>query len=85
MLSKAKIKFIRSLQLKKSREKYASVLAEGSKIVGELINERPNLVAGIYASNDWIASNQQLLKDPDCEVVAIDGREMKQIYALQKP
>ena len=47
MLSKNKIKYIRSLELKKNRKEEQAFLAEGPKLVGELLAHFPcRLVAG---------------------------------------
>jgi TrmH family RNA methyltransferase len=50
-LSKARIKFIQSLQHKKFRLKYDKFIVEGLKISLELISERPHIVEEIYVSN----------------------------------
>ena len=50
MLSKNKIKYIRSLELKKNRKEEQAFLAEGPKLVGELLAHFPcRLVAGTKA------------------------------------
>jgi TrmH family RNA methyltransferase len=51
-ISLQKIKWIKSLHLKKNREKEKVVLVEGLKLVTELAIQFPSLVHSIYASND---------------------------------
>ena len=50
-LSKARIKFIQSLQHKKFRLKYDKFILEGLKITLELIREKKDIIEEIYVSN----------------------------------
>ena len=52
MISKAKIKFIKSLQLKKNREQTHLFLAEGYKLMGELLAKQR--AHTIVATHEWI-------------------------------
>ena len=52
MISKAKIKFIKSLQLKKNREQTHLFIAEGYKLVGELLAKQQ--AHTIIATHEWI-------------------------------
>ncbi len=62
-ISLQKIKWIKSLHLKKNREKEKVVLVEGHKLVSELAIQFPSLVHSIYASNDI---DQTLQSKFDC-------------------
>ena len=44
MLSKNKIKYIRSLELKKKRKEEQVFVAEGHKLVGDLLGDRKSVV-----------------------------------------
>jgi TrmH family RNA methyltransferase len=55
MLSKAQIKYIQSLRLKKYRQKSGRFLAEGIKVVDELLKQDYITVEEVYALPDWIA------------------------------
>ena len=59
MLSKNVIKDIQSLGLKKQREAKGLFIAEGPKIVEELIQLIPEQIEAVYATGEWIASHQQ--------------------------
>lgn len=62
-LSKAKIKFIQSLQHKKFRLKYDKFIVEGLKISKELIRERADIVEEVYVSNpDYLSIFQNVTK-----------------------
>jgi TrmH family RNA methyltransferase len=84
MLSKAQIKFIQSLQRNKFRSEYQQYIAEGAKIVPELIQAGAKIVQ-LYALPEWIAQNSVLLHK--CQIVAetINADELTKISALATP
>ena len=49
-LSKNKIKWIRSLHLKKNRDELGLFLVEGEKMVGEALSEYPEIIDYVYAT-----------------------------------
>lgn len=84
MLSKAQIKFIQSLQRNKSRKEYQQYLAEGAKIVPELIQNGAKIVQ-LYALPEWIAQNRLLLQQHGLHADAITNEELAKISALSTP
>jgi RNA methyltransferase, TrmH family len=58
MLSKNQIKYLRSLQQKKTREELGLFVAEGEKTVTELFRSPFIEVAEVYALEEWIRSNE---------------------------
>lgn len=82
MLSKAQIKYIQSLQHKKYRQKSGQFIAEGDKIVPELLSEGVP-VQEVYATASWISAHEQLLNN--VRVTAVDEAVLKQISALTTP
>lgn len=79
MLTKNTIKLIRSLELKKFRTRENSFVAEGPKVVGDLLAVmRPKLV---IATSQWISENNT--KGIDVETVSED--ELSRISFLQHP
>ncbi|GAA3942069.1 RNA methyltransferase [Chitinophaga oryziterrae] len=82
MLSKAQIKYIQSLQHKKYRQKSGQFIAEGDKIVPELLSEGVP-VQEVYATTSWISAHEQLLNN--VRVTAVDEAVLKQISALTTP
>jgi TrmH family RNA methyltransferase len=82
MLSKAQIKYIQSLQHKKYRQKSGQFIAEGDKIVPELLSEGVP-VQEVYATASWISVHEQLLSK--VRVTAVDEAVLKQISALTTP
>jgi TrmH family RNA methyltransferase len=79
MLSKKVLKDIQSLGLKKSREETGLFIAEGPKIVEELVQLIPNQIEAIYAIDEW---------KPGYEIsnrIAISEMELEKISQLKTP
>lgn len=83
MLSKKEIKDIQSLSHKKFQDELNLFVAEGPKIVGELIELIPGQIEKIYAVKDWIDSNASLVKK--VTVVEVSPAELERISHLQTP
>jgi TrmH family RNA methyltransferase len=73
-ISLQKIKWIKSLHLKKNRDKEKLVVVEGLKLVSELCVQFPELIHSIYTSTEMDAS---LLNRVDC--YACTKNEMERI------
>lgn len=85
MLSKNKIKYIRSLDLKKNRQKYNSFLVEGEKIIAELLQDGNFEVELLCATPTWIETHQSavaLLKE---KLIEVKENELKKISKLKTP
>jgi TrmH family RNA methyltransferase len=83
MLSKKEIKDIQSLSHKKFRDALNLFVAEGPKIVTELIELIPRQIEKIYALKEWIASNESLSQKVN--VVEVDDLELERLSQLQTP
>ena len=83
MLSKKEIKDIQSLTRKKFREELKLFIAEGPKIVHELIKYIPGQIEKVYATSEWIKTNQHL--DIQFHLVEITDIELEKISQLQTP
>ncbi|MFN8237430.1 MAG: RNA methyltransferase [Chitinophagales bacterium] len=77
MLSQLEIKRINALKIKKYRHKYSEFIAEGDKIIKELIDEGLEVV-NIYALQNNFATN-------DNRVKIISEATLKKITALTQP
>lgn len=83
MLSKNRIKHITSLKIKKYRELHGEFIAEGNKLVNELLNS--NYKANVlYATKEWLIENK-LPFGFNAEVVEISDTEMERITMLSTP
>jgi TrmH family RNA methyltransferase len=83
--SKAQIKFVRSLKLKKFRQKYNKFVAEGDKIVQDLIQHQANLVDQVFALPDWLETNKALLYDLKAKCFELNEKELATISSFQTP
>ena len=80
MLSKAKIKLIRSLEQKKNRQAEGLFVAEGPKVVGDLLPYfRPRFV---IATRTWIESN---VCPSDGEIIEVTEDELAKASFLKTP
>ena len=84
MLSNSQIKHINSLKLKKYRDEFQEFIAEGSTLVADLINSRLE-IRGVYALNQWITANTDLLERNMIAVFEAGPAEMQRISALSSP
>lgn len=81
MLSKAKLKFIRSLGQKKGRMAEHAFVGEGPKVVRELLKTfEPRL---ILHTDNWLLHDEALPKDTETVVVSDD--ELRRASFLQHP
>ena len=74
MLTKNQIKLIRSLSVKKNRQKYGLFIVEGEKLVNEVLNSDWE-VEGIYATKEWSGQDAIIISDSD----------LKRISSLKTP
>lgn len=84
MLSAATIKHIRSLELKKFRSQHGSFVAEGDKIVRELLLSDLQLLQ-VFALEPWIESNGNLISSNNIRVNPVSPRELERISLLKTP
>lgn len=85
MLSKAQIKYIQSLQHKKNRQKFGQFVAEGDKIVQELL-QAGHPVVSVYAIKEWLTEHRDLAeKATSADVMEVDAVALKQLSSLSTP
>jgi RNA methyltransferase, TrmH family len=78
MISKAKAKFIKSLQLKKYRKEEQCFTVEGAKGVSELLNSDFE-VTWLAATNSFLKGNQFIIEKRKLEVVETNEKELASI------
>lgn len=83
MLSKSKVKYIQSLGQKKFRQQEGVFIAEGPKLVLELLLSVPGNIVEIFAVKEWIESHQTQLKAFTC--TEISEQELEKISQLATP
>ncbi|MDR3269759.1 MAG: RNA methyltransferase [Tannerella sp.] len=80
MVSKAKIKWIHSLEMKKYRDKYRLFVAEGPKLVSELIGVFA--CEWMLAETSWMATQGDL---PAKELVVAEDDDLRKVSLLKSP
>ena len=85
MISKNQIKFIRQLELKKYRKREGVFVAEGPKVVGDLL--RRYQPVAVYATEEWMkgAGARRLESGDRSQVTEISDDELLRISFLQHP
>ncbi|MCK9414631.1 MAG: RNA methyltransferase [Prolixibacteraceae bacterium] len=82
MISRQKIDFIHGLARKKEREMAGCFVAEGEKLVFDLINTTLNL-REIYCTQEGLSSIQS--RRMKVEAIPVSGKEMERISAFKNP
>jgi TrmH family RNA methyltransferase len=84
LLSSSQVKHIHSLKQKKFREINRQFLAEGAKLVTEIL-EGSYPVYAVYAIHEWLKSNNSILSSKKIPFTEISEGEMERITALSSP
>lgn len=83
MLSKTHTKYIQSLQHKKSRDEAGMFVAEGPKVVLDLLTGGKFICREIFALQDWMDVHQnQLMKLTDAALHVVADFELQKLSAL---
>jgi TrmH family RNA methyltransferase len=83
MLSKTHTKYIQSLQHKKFRDENGVFLAEGPKVVMDLLNSRKFICKEIFALSNWIKEHsKQLSAFHETVVTEVADFELQKISSL---
>jgi RNA methyltransferase, TrmH family len=85
MLSKVKIKYVQSLQLKKQRQMYQKFVVEGDKMAQELLIQQRISPEFIFATDVWCSQHEKMLRPFADRLQMITEAELKQISSLKTP
>ena len=83
MISKKQIQYINSLKTNKFRKVYQRFIAEGPKLLEELLNSSFEIDI-IYATDQWIEKNKGNISRL-IEVTKISAKELDRVSALKTP
>ncbi|MCM1079640.1 MAG: RNA methyltransferase [Bacteroidales bacterium] len=83
MISKAKIKFIRSLENKKIRKEEGLFVAEGPKVIADLMKVSSPKV--IVATESWLREQENIFDRQNVEICSVTQDELKKVSFLQHP
>jgi RNA methyltransferase, TrmH family len=84
MISKNKIKLIKSLALKKQRQKEQLFLVEGDKNVLEVLGSENFRVSEIYGTESFLATNKWLVSAAG-HIIRVTPEEIKKASLLKNP
>lgn len=84
MLSNAQIKLIRSLEQKKYRNQHALYVAEGEKIIAEILHSKI-VFEKLFVTENWKAKNQDLYEQFQSKIQIVTESELNKISFLQTP
>lgn len=84
MLSNAQIKLIRSLEQKKYRNQHGLYVAEGEKIVSEILHAKVAFDK-VYVTTNWIEKNADLFHQNEQLISVVSDAELKKISFLHTP
>src|SRR3954469_7169031 len=86
MITKLQVKYIQSLRQKKFRDEEGVFIAEGPKIINELLGDAAITPVTIYATREWIEADMPLIKaTASFQMVEINQQELERCSFLQTP
>jgi RNA methyltransferase, TrmH family len=83
LLSHSQIKYVQSLQQKKFRRQHGVFVAEGEKIVSELLQSQFE-TEGVYALAEWLQENSHQIPK-DLKVFETSQKDLERISGLKTP
>ena len=84
MLTQNQIKQIKSLHQKKNRTEEKLFIAEGPKLVEEMLGSKFTF-AGIYAKKEWLTDNSDRLINKNISFTEINDKELERISTQATP
>jgi RNA methyltransferase, TrmH family len=86
MLLKSQVKYIQSLGQKKFRDTEGAFIAEGPKIVNEILKESTAEPIEIFALKEWITNHRELLdKSEPHRITEIPSHQLERLSGLSTP
>jgi TrmH family RNA methyltransferase len=85
MISKNQIKQVKALHLKKFRDEEKLFIAEGIKVVNEIITTNPDIIHQLFVTESYLQGNSNVLPETKLEYVTISEEDLKKISTQQQP
>ncbi|NLV53020.1 MAG: RNA methyltransferase [Bacteroidales bacterium] len=87
MISKNRIKYVHSLEMKKYRKKEGVFVAEGHKLVGDLLESGSFACKYLMATDEWLEQNKNLLEESlkHVEMNQVTEDELRKVSFQEKP
>ena len=83
MLGNKQIKYIQSLGHKKARDEQGLFVAEGPRIVEDILHDFPEAIVKIYAMADWLNDHGEAIRGFD--TIVVQENELDRISQLTTP
>jgi len=83
ILSKNRLKHLQSLKLKKNRIKYGRFLAEGQKVVKELLEDKIIEIKALYATSSWFTESEFAFQNMSFDLYVVSKKELERISSLK--
>jgi TrmH family RNA methyltransferase len=84
MVSKSQIKDVKALHLKKYRDESRFFIAEGTKIVTEVLSTYPEIIHELFATKSFIEQNSKILNSK-LKLNIVTEQELERISAQSNP
>lgn len=87
MISKNRIKYVHSLEMKKYRKKEGVFVAEGHKLVGDLLESGSFACKYLMATDEWLEQNKNLLEESlkHVEMNQVTEDELRKVSFQEMP
>jgi TrmH family RNA methyltransferase len=85
MISKNHLKQIRLLHSKRNRDEQHLFIAEGVKVVKEILESHPGIIKELFGSPDFVNTNKALISKTKIMCHEVSENELKQLSALTTP
>jgi RNA methyltransferase, TrmH family len=85
MITKSQVKYIQSLGQKKFRELEGAFVAEGPKIINELLDANAHALIQLYATDEWLEANPRVATQFAAKITASKPSELERISFLPSP
>ena len=85
MISKSQIKQVKALHLKKFRDEQSLFIAEGIKIVNEIISCNPEFIHQLFVTESYLRGNSNVLINTKVNYTAISEEDLKKISTQAQP
>jgi TrmH family RNA methyltransferase len=82
MITKTEVKYIQSLAHKKFRDEEKTLVAEGVKMVDELLSNFPDQIKKIYATAEWLKDGRKIPKGISC--IEVEQYELDKLTFLKQ-
>lgn len=81
-ITKSQLQFVRSLQSRKVRDQLGLFIAEGPKVIAELLNAPRIQVQDVFATERWAGENADLVRRAGGSLIVVNDQTLGRISSL---